>query len=195
MIKRNRYDPGALTKAQIKKLISIIDNQRDSILIRLGLYSGCRVNELTTLNAQNVNYKAGTIRVWDQKKDTYYNRKKKKSFPALGRKYRTIYVPIDLLLEIQAYQGRLKNKKHGSVFGLNYRTYEKVLHKYTEIAFGARRSWHVLRHTYATQSLNSGRSIKYVARQMGDDEAVVARVYHQQSPEQIEKERAIDIYS
>lgn len=102
--------------------------------------------------------------------------------------------PPALLEEILLYQEKCKGKKRDSVLGRNYKTYERTIQKYSKQALGFKRSWHCLRHTYASQSLNNGRSIEYVARQMGDSEEMVARVYHQLSPEQIVKERAINIY-
>jgi len=177
-----------LTKEQVSRLQDVIDNPRDKIFIELGLQTGCRVNELASLDPRNINYGAGTIRVWDQKKDTRNGK------PRPDKKYRTVDVPKELLDRIKTYQEQHKRAKWGTLFGQSYKTYERALQHYTEKALGFKKSWHSLRHTYATKSLNSGRSIEYVARQMGDTEAMVARVYHQLSPEQLAKERAIQIY-
>jgi integrase len=185
---RNRTTNDALTREQVKRILAVIDNDRDRLLIELGLHTGCRVNELTTLVPNNIDLGAGTIRVWDQKKDT----RNGKDRP--DKRYRVVDVPADLLEKILLYQENLKNKKRDSLFGQTYKTYERVIQKWSKAALGFKKSWHCLRHTYATQSLNMGRSIEYVARQMGDKEEMVARVYHQLSPEQIAKERAIDIY-
>ncbi len=186
---RNRNSNDALTKDQVKRILAAIDNERDRLIIELGLYTGCRVNELVTLSPNNINIGAGTIRVWDKKKDT------RNGNPRPDKKYRTIDVdPPALLEEILLYQEKCKGKKRDSVLGRNYKTYERTIQKYSKQALGFKRSWHCLRHTYASQSLNNGRSIEYVARQMGDSEEMVARVYHQLSPEQIVKERAINIY-
>ena len=170
----------ALSRDQVRALLGCIEDGRDYAIVRLALEAAVRVNEFATLSPANINYDASTIRVWDQKKDT----KNGKARP--NKKYRTIDMDRHVLEEFREFENQ--------ALGLSAATYERIIHKYSTIALGYPVSWHSLRHTWTTLSLNSGRSIKYVARKLGDTEATVAQYYHDLSPEQLRRERSIKIF-
>src|SRR6266542_263813 len=69
--KRNRLPNRALTEAQIRLLLSSIENIRDDALIRLGLSVGLRVSEVVSIRTSEIDFDRCLIQVWDEKKDQW----------------------------------------------------------------------------------------------------------------------------
>ena len=69
--KRNRHPNRALTEAQIRLLLSEIENIRDDALIRLGLSVGLRVSEVVGIRTSEIDFERGLINIWDEKKDKW----------------------------------------------------------------------------------------------------------------------------
>jgi integrase len=69
--KRNRHPNRALTEAQIRLLLSEIENIRDDALIRLGLSVGLRVSEVVGMRVSEIDFDRGLINIWDEKKDKW----------------------------------------------------------------------------------------------------------------------------
>ena len=69
--KRKRHPNRALTEAQIRNLLSAIENNRDDALIRLGLSVGLRVSEVVTIRTSEIDFDRGLIKIWDEKKDKW----------------------------------------------------------------------------------------------------------------------------
>jgi integrase len=68
---RKRHPNRALTEAQIRVLLSSIDNIRDDALIRLGLSVGLRMSEVVTIRTSEIDFDRGLIKIWDEKKDKW----------------------------------------------------------------------------------------------------------------------------
>jgi integrase len=67
--KRKRHPNRPLTEAQIRVLLSSLDDIRDDALIRLGLSVGMRVSEVVTIRTSEIDFDQGLIKIWDEKKD------------------------------------------------------------------------------------------------------------------------------
>ena len=71
-IKKSKRHPNrALTEAQIRLLLSEIENIRDDALIRLGLSVGLRVSEVVGIRTSEIDFERGLINIWDEKKDKW----------------------------------------------------------------------------------------------------------------------------
>ncbi len=70
-MKRKRNPNRALTEAEIRILLTSIDNIRDDALIRLGLSVGLRVSEAVGVRTSEIDFDRGLIRIWDEKKDKW----------------------------------------------------------------------------------------------------------------------------
>jgi integrase len=68
---RKRHPNRALTEAQIRILLSVIENIRDDALIRLGLSVGLRVSEVVSIRTSEIDFDRGLIKIWDEKKDKW----------------------------------------------------------------------------------------------------------------------------
>ena len=69
--KCKRHPNRALTEAQIRNLLSAIENIRDDALIRLGLSVGLRVSEVVSIRTSEIDFERGLIKIWDEKKGDY----------------------------------------------------------------------------------------------------------------------------
>ena len=68
---RKRTSNDALTRKQVRILLDGINEERDKIMVAIGIYSGCRVNELATLRLDKIDWAQGYINVWDDKKNQW----------------------------------------------------------------------------------------------------------------------------
>jgi integrase len=69
--KRKRIPNRALTEAQIRLLLSSIENIHDDALIRLGLSVGLRVSEVVSIRTSEIDFDRGLVKIWDEKKDRW----------------------------------------------------------------------------------------------------------------------------
>ena len=162
-----------MTKDEVKRLLSKIDNVEDSCLITLGLDSGCRVSEIVrTRNNQgaeskgilvnHISFEEGTIEIWDQKK----------------RQWRMVIVTSKTMQTIKMYL-KSKQVQTPELFSFSGRTANRRLKKWCGMAEidPQKQHWHILRHTYVVLSRLAGRDLKAVQQQTGDSVRTLLRVY------------------
>jgi len=157
-----------LTSNEIERLLSIIDNIEDKCLITLGIDSGCRVSEVISIQTSNIDSDRQTIKIWDEKKDTWREVVITKSTLQL------------ILMHLNA-----KTIQTPNLFDFSYKTANRRLKKWILRANidPKKAHWHALRHTYVVQSRLKGRDIKAVQQQTGDSLLTLLRVYSNLSVE------------
>ena len=151
-----------LTKVEIKRLLSEIDNIEDKTLIALGLDSGGRVSEIVGILTSNIDFDRQIIKIWDEKKDLW----------------REWVITKPVLQSIKMYLNSRSNQTK-ELFTFSYKTANRRLKKWCREAGipPEKAHWHTLRHTYIIQSRLMQRDIKAVQQQTGDSLLTLLRIY------------------
>ena len=157
---RKRFPNRPLTEAQIRSLLSSIENVRDDALIRLGLSVGLRVSEVVSIRTSEIDFDRGLIKIWDEKKD----------------KWRLIMPTLEAMSAIKKYLNSL-SKHPQYVFPFSGKTVERIIQKYSKHALGFVLSWHSLRTTYVSRSVELEQSPAVVMANTGDSPATILKYY------------------
>ena len=160
LIRRRRFPNRALTEPEIRTLLSSLENIRDDALIRLGLSVGLRVSEIVSIRTSEIDFDRGLIKIWDEKKD----------------KWRLIMPTLETMSSIKKYLNSL-SKEPQYLFSMTTKTVERVIQRYTKKALGAIISWHSLRTTYVSLSVELEQSPAVVMLNTGDSPATILKYY------------------
>ena len=158
--KRKRHPNRALSEAQIRLLLADIDNIRDDALIRLGLSVGLRVSEVVGIRVSEIDFDRGLINIWDEKKD----------------KWRLVMPAQETMGAVKKYLNA-QTKKSKLLFPISAKTVERIIQKYSQRALGFVISWHSLRTTYVTRSVELEQSPAVVMVNTGDSPATILKHY------------------
>ena len=158
--KRSRHPNRALTEAQIRLLLSEIENIRDDALIRLGLSVGLRVSEVVGMRTSEIDFDRGLINIWDEKKD----------------KWRLVMPTQETMGAIKKHLNA-QSKKPKLLFPISAKTVERLIQKYSRQALGFVISWHSLRTTYVSRSVELEQSPAVVMLNTGDSPASILKYY------------------
>ena len=157
---RKRHPNRPLTEAQIRSLLSSIESVRDDALIRLGLSVGLRVSEVVGIRTSEIDFERGLIKIWDEKKD----------------KWRLIMPTLEALSAIKQYLNSLP-KSPKTLFPVTTKTVERIIQGYSKKALSFVISWHSLRTTYVSRSVELEQSPAVVMANTGDSPATILKYY------------------
>jgi len=163
---RKRSPNRPLSREQVKKVMLGIDNSKDATLLHFGFNVGCRVSEALSFNQDAINWQEGTVKIYDEKKNTY----------------REVMPPLETLNKLKQY---INDTKPGGnpIFNFGVKTAERIAQKWIALAIGEPRSWHTLRHTYVSLSNEAHQDIKIVMMNTGDSAATILKYYTTLSPD------------
>ena len=162
---RTPNDP--LTVQEANLLLMSIDNIPDYTLVLVGLYTGMRISEISSLEEISINEGESRIHIWDEKKD----------------RYRDVYVPKEVMSALRRHINALTRGKDPRLFPFSHKTIERKIQSWTEKALGKRKSWHAIRHTYVSLSRELGIPMEIVIQNTGDTAATILKYYSRPSPE------------
>lgn len=166
--KKSKKLPVILSKMEIKKIISKIDNSKYCLMVSIGYAGGLRVSEVVNLKVQDVDLEELTIHLKNAKgkKDriTVFSEKLKTDFQNLiaGKKNN------DFIFESNR-GGKLTTTSLQKVF-------KKALSK-AKIKKPA--TFHSLRHSFATHLLENGTDVRYVQELLGHANIRTTQIYTQ----------------
>jgi integrase len=158
--KRRRHPNRALTEAQIRLLLSSTDNIADDALIRLGLSVGLRVSEVVTIRTSEINFERGLIKIWDEKKD----------------KWRDVMPTLETMGTLRKYLNSLSRAPQ-YLFPYSAKTVERRIQTYAKRILGFVISWHSVRTTYVSRSVELEQSPAVVMINTGDSPATILKYY------------------
>ena len=158
--KLRRHPNRPLTEAQIRSLLFAIENNRDDALIRLGLAVGLRVSEVVTIRTSEIDFDRGLIKIWDEKKN----------------KWRFVMPTLEAMSAIKKYLNSLPRQPQ-YLFPMSTKTVERIIQKYSKKALGFIISWHSLRTTYVSRSVELEQSPAVVMVNTGDSPATILKYY------------------
>ncbi len=169
--KRNRTDP--LTQEQVIDVISAAHgNPRDEMVLELAFNAGQRVSEIAGIELKDIDWDNCSVEIWDEKKDIWG----------------TIYLPKSVIRHLRTYvEGHLAAGEK-KLFDVSHDTLENIMKKYTEMALGRPRSFHVARKTWITLNGRTGRLDRIeVAAQTRDKPKTIDQFYDKVAPEIMKK--------
>ena len=174
--RRERPLPRYLTQEEVAKIVASCSSLRDKVIVLLLYSTGLRVSELVSLKLDDIDLERRTIRVRGK-----------------GGKERVVFFPESLskLLHeyIQSLDGRsdfLFPSRNGHI---HYTTVERIVRRAAERA-GVRKKVtpHVLRHSFATQSLAMGLDIREIQELLGHSSLSTTQVYAHVSRERLKRD-------
>ena len=140
--------------------MSSLDDIRDDALIRLGLSVGLRVSEVVSIRTSEIDFDQGIIKIWDKKKD----------------KWRLVMPTLEAMGAIKKYLNTLRREPQ-YLFPFSAKTVERVIQRYSKKALGFVISWHSLRTTYVSRSVELEQSPAVVMANTGDSPATILKYY------------------
>ncbi len=161
--------PRAMNPADVRKLLSVIDDIRDRALILLLLRTGMRIGEALGLRLNDLDIRDRKIHLFEGEKNS------------MGR---VVYLSDDALFAIKLWLRR-RDKNKEFVFygqgnrGLCYSAGRSRFVKYLKKAGLDQKGYtvHCLRHTFASELLNAGMRLECLQQLLGHQDIEVTRRY------------------
>ena len=161
--------PRAMNPADVKKLLSVIDDIRDRALILLLLRTGMRIGEALGLRLNDLDMRDRKVHLFQGEKNS------------MGR---VVYLSDDVLLALKLWLGQRDQNKDFVFYGQGnkpvcYSTGRSRFVKYIQKAGLEQKSYtvHCLRHTFASELLNAGMRLECLQQLMGHQDIEVTRRY------------------
>jgi site-specific recombinase XerD len=161
--------PRAMSPADVRKLLSVIDDTRDRALILLLLRTGMRIGEALGLRLNDLDIRDRKVHLFEGEKNS------------MGR---VVYLSDDALFAIKLWLRR-RDKNKEFVFygqgnrGLCYSAGRSRFVKYLKKAGLEQKGYtvHCLRHTFASELLNAGMRLECLQQLLGHQDIEVTRRY------------------
>ena len=160
-VKSDRYRTGqkALTLNEYEKLMEVVDNIQDELLIKLAVTTGIRREDVCSIKINNIELDNGTL--------TYYEAKK--------RRWRTIYLDKSVVLLITKFLKTVE--KRDDLFSFTGRTAYRHLNKFCRVAGIPERPFHALRATCVKFCQRNGWTPEQVSELTGDSIRTIQEHY------------------
>lgn len=172
-LKSDKYKSGekALSRNEYEKLISVVDNFGDELLIKLAVTTGIRREDICNIKIANINFEDGTLTFHEAKKDNE----------------RTIYLDASVLSLIKKYLNT--QNKRDLLFSFTGRTAYRHLNHWCTVAGIPERPFHALRATCYKFCQEAGWGTERAAKHIGDSVRVAQE--HYATPSEGEMKEAV----
>ncbi len=166
--KRNKKLPVILSRKEIEKIISQMENSKHKLMISLGYAAGLRVGEIINLKVKDINLEELTIHIKNTK----------------GKKDRITVFPEKLKIDFQNLMAGKKNNclvfESNRGGKLTASTAQKVFQNALKKS-GVKKdaTFHSLRHSFATHLLENGIDVRYVQALLGHSNIRTTQIYTQ----------------
>jgi len=161
--------PRAMHPADVKKLLSVIDDLRDRALILLLLRTGMRIGEALGLRLNDIDIQDRKVHLFEGEKNS------------MGR---VVYLSDDVLWALKLWLRRRDPNKEFVFYGRGnkpvcYSTGRSRFVKYIQKAGLEQKGYtvHCLRHTFASELLNAGMRLECLQQLLGHQDIEVTRRY------------------
>lgn len=153
-----------IKEEDLQKFLSSFDNLRDKIIVRLLLFTGCRVGEIANLHVEDIDFSRRIIKIVDH---GHYEIKRPRLIP----------VDEQTLAMLKEYLG---SKKHGRIFDLSVRAIQKMIKKRAlkaGLSYAYQITPHKLRHTMAIYWITKGGDLRTLQRILGHSSIRTTEIY------------------
>jgi len=161
--------PRAMNPADVRNLLSAIDDTRDRALILLLLRTGMRIGEALGLRLNDLDLRDRKVHLFEGEKNS------------MGR---VVYLSDDALFAIKLWLRRRDKNKEFVFYGqgnrpLCYSAGRSRFVKYLKKAGLEQKGYtvHCLRHTFASELLNAGMRLECLQQLLGHEDIEVTRRY------------------
>lgn len=175
--KKETKIPVVLSKEEVSRLISVLDNPKSKLMVSMLYAIGMRVGELINLKVSDLNF---------EEKTGYIKQGK-------GRKDRAFNISDSMRQEIKAQAERQKANNQEYLFTgkkgkLTDRNIQKIVRKAT-IRAGINKAVHphTLRHSFATHLIENGVDIRKIQEFLGHSSISTTELYTHISREELKK--------
>jgi len=160
-LQSDKYKSGekALSRKEYEKLIAVIDNIEDELLIKMAITTGLRREDLCNVKVSNINLTDGILTFHEQKKSLD----------------RSIHLNPDILQLIKKFL-KTQNRRE-KLFSFGGRTAYRHLNHWCVVAGIPERPFHALRATCVKFSQAAGWNIELVSNLTGDSIRVIQEHY------------------
>lgn len=166
----------ALTDEEVENLRQACKTPREKALIEFLISSGCRLGEIIEINKEDINWNERSLHVigkGDKERKVYFSVKAK----VLLKKYLVSRDDLTPALFVSV------RRPHGRIGG---RAIEREIDKIaTRAGFEKSIFPHLMRHSFATHSINGGMPIHVLQHIMGHESAATTEIYAELSDENI----------
>jgi integrase len=121
---------------------------------------GLRISEVATIRTSEIDWDRGLIKIWDEKKD----------------QWRHVMPTMETMGTIRKYLNSLP-KTPQYLFPISPKTIERIIQRCSRRVLGFVISWHSLRTTYVTRSVELEQSPAVVMANTGDSPATILKYY------------------
>lgn len=154
--RRRKRIPDVLTNAEIKKIVSLIPNQKHSLLISLAYSSGLRISEVVRLKVMDINFYNLQIKIRNGKG-------KKDRITIFSKKLST---QLREQVKYKKAEDYVFPSSHGG--HLHTRSAQKIFKAALQKSDIKRNTtFHSLRHSFATHLLQNGTDISHIQKLLG----------------------------
>ncbi|NVM27060.1 MAG: tyrosine-type recombinase/integrase, partial [Desulfobacterales bacterium] len=168
-LKLPQYLPRAMDPADVKKLLSVIEEVRDRAMVLVLLRTGMRISELLATRASEVNIEERRIAIWEGAKT---------------RRGRVVYFSDDCRDALKRWLERRDSQREFLFYARGRSTFSYssawvMFDRYLGRAGLAHKGYslHCLRHTFASELLNAGMRLECLQQLLGHDSIQVTRRY------------------
>jgi integrase/recombinase XerD len=161
--------PRAMNPADVRKLLSVIDDPRDRALILLLLRTGIRIGEALGLTLNDLDIGERKVHLFEGEKNS------------MGR---VVYLSDDALFAMKLWLRRRDKNREFLFYGqsnghLCYSTSRTLFMKYLKKVGLEQKGYtvHCLRHTFASELLNAGMRLECLQPLLGHQDIEVTRRY------------------
>ncbi len=176
--KSQKKVPDALTKEEIQKLFSVVENPKHKLLLEFMYGSGLRVGECVRFKVNDLNMDNNTAKVRGGK----------------GNKDRMIILSKNFVSKLKEYLESRENKSEylftskSADKPITVRMAQKVIDYAAEKAgFKKRVYCHILRSSFATHLLENNVDIRYIQELLGHSDLSTTQRYTKVNTEQLRK--------
>lgn len=161
--------PRAMNPADVRKLLSVIDDPRDRALILLLLRTGMRIGEALGLRTNDLDMRDRKVHLFQGEKNS------------MGR---VLYLSDDVLFALKLWLRPRDQNKEFVFYGsgnkpICYSTGRSRFMRYLQKAGLEQKGYtvHCLRHTFASELLNAGMRLECLQQLLGHQDIEVTRRY------------------
>lgn len=170
--KKEKKLPQVLTMAECLNIFKAISNPKHKLLMMLGYGAGLRLNEIVTLEWQDIHFAEFKIHIKGAK----------------GHKDRLVMLPYSIINYLQEYRKMFGGDQwvfEGQNKGEPYsgRSVQQVLQQaIIKSGLEKKASVHTLRHSFATHLLEAGTDIRYIQQLLGHNSIMTTTIYTHITP-------------